>query len=156
VNGRAALMSGRCYAVRVPRRVSLPMSSDPRMTLARAREKLGGRVTSHGRGGEIVRLDGDFFGVIVWSDDASCDVWVGEDRIKRIRPSEATRADAAAMLDIAEAARAFAAFEEGQLVVFDSTAGRLIEKCRWGGLVARDDGTIFAVGFRKFVRSAPN
>jgi hypothetical protein len=27
--------------------------------------------------------------------------------------------------------------------------GKLIEKCRWGALVARDDGAVVAVGFRK-------
>ena len=126
------------------------------MTLARAREKLGGRVTSHGRGGEIVRI-GEEAGVVVWSDEAQCDVWIGDDRIKRVRADEATAAAEAVMLDVAADARAFATLEEGARVVFDEkVAGRLLEKCRWGALVARDDGRIFAVGFRRFVRAALN
>ncbi len=126
------------------------------MTLARAREKLGGRVTSHGRGGEIVRV-GEDVGVIVWSDAAQCDVWIGEDRIKRVRSEEASENAEAVMLDVSADAHAFAQLEEGARVVFDEQIpGRLIEKCRWGALVARDDGRIFAVGFRRFVRSAPN
>jgi hypothetical protein len=140
----------------VARRVSLPMKFDPRMTLARAREKLGGRVTSHGRGGEIVRI-GEDMGVVVWSDAAQCDVWIGDDRIKRVPAEEASGAAEAVMLDVAADARAFAQLEEGAVVAFDQhISGRLIEKCRWGALVARDDGRIFAVGFRRFVRPAPN
>ena len=152
-------MSGRCYDSAVARRVSLPISFDPRMTLARAREKLGGRVPSHGRGGEVVRV-GEEVGVVLWSDESRCDVWIGNDRIKRVRPDEASRATSAqaiAMLPIAADARAFADLEEGTQVVFDEKVpGRLLEKCRWGGLVATSDGRVFAVGFRRFVRRLAN
>ena len=123
------------------------------MTLARAREKLGGRVSSHGRGGEVVRV-GDEVGVVIWSDDAHCDVWIGEDRIKRVPFDEASKTPPVeAMRAIASDARAFVDLEEGARVVFDEKLeGRLIEKCRWGGLVALDDGRVFAVGFRRFAR----
>jgi len=144
--------------------VSLPMRFDPTLTLARAREKLGGRVVSHARGGEIVRVEGRL-GVVLWSDESQCDVWIGDDAVKRvvcasveIFPLFGGEASSSAELaSVAEDARAFAALEEGARVVFDEAiAGKLVEKCRWGGLVARDDGRIFAVGFRRFKRPAPN
>ena len=130
------------------------------MTLARAREKLGGRVVSHASnhfsGGEIVRA-GDRVGVVLWSDEAQCDVWIGDDAVKRVACAEVESATSSDLADVAEDARAFAALREGALVVFDQAiAGKLVEKCRWGGLVARDDGRIFAVGFRRFKRPAPN
>ena len=142
----------------VPRRVSLPMSDDPRLSLARARARLGGRVSSHGRAGELARV-GDTHGVVVWSDDAQCDVWIGRDLIRRVAAREVASLEepSAALAPVAEDARAFARLDEGRTVTFDGAkSGRLIEKCRWGGLVARTDGRIFAVGFRRFVRAAAN
>jgi hypothetical protein len=83
-------------------------------------------------------------------------VWLG-DKTKRVAAHDVMRATSPALSEIAEDARAFAALAEGQNVMFDeSIHGRLVEKCRWGGLVARDDGRIFAVGFRRFKRPAPN
>ena len=142
------------------RRVILPMSIDPRMTLARAREKLGGRVASHASdrflGGEIVRT-GEHVGVVLWSDDVHCDVWIGDDAVKRVARGDVEPASSLELAKVADDARAFAALQEGAHVVFDETiTGKLVEKCRWGGLVARDDGRIFAVGFRRFKRPAPN
>src|SRR5947208_635294 len=102
------------------------MSLDARMTLARAREKLGGRVVSHGRGGEIVRV-GEHVGVVLWSDEAQCDVWIGDDKTKRVPCHSITVAASPELRPIAEDARAFAQLEEGQEVVFDeSTSGRLV------------------------------
>ena len=132
------------------------MSFDPRMTLARAREKLGGRVVSHARGGEIVRA-GAHVGVVLWSDDLHCDVWIGDDAVKRVASADVESTSSTELANVSEDARAFAELQEGTHVVFDeATAGKLVEKCRWGGLVARDDGRIFAVGFRRFKRPAPN
>lgn len=136
------------------------MSFDPRMTLARAREKLGGRVVSHQPhrffGGEIVRAGGHV-GVVLWSDEAQCDVWIGDDAVKRVASADVESASSQELANVAEDARAFAALQEGARVVFDGAiTGKLVEKCRWGGLVARDDGRIFAVGFRRFIRPAPN
>jgi len=53
--------------------------------------------------------------------------------------------------------RLFATLKEGQRVRFaekDGSAGELsvgmlVEKCRYGALVAKDDGRILAVGFRR-------
>jgi hypothetical protein len=130
------------------------------MTLARAREKLGGRVTSHASdhfsGGEIVRVDGHV-GVVLWSDESQCDVWIGDDAVKRVASASVEPSSSPELAAVAADARAFAALQEGAHVVFDTAiSGKLVEKCRWGGLVAREDGRIFAVGFRRFQRAAPN
>ena len=141
----------------VPRRVSLPVTTDPRLSLARARERLGGRVASHGRAGEIARV-GAQPAVVVWSDASECDLWIGDDKIRRVAADAAESGEpSAGLAPVADDARAFARLEEGQTVTFDgATPGRLIEKCRWGGLVAIADGRIFAVGFRRFARARAN
>ena len=126
------------------------------MTLARARSRLGGRAEEHGRAGEIVCVDGEL-GVVLWSSLEACDVWIGDDRTKRISADEIVTAAAppgSPVASLAEDARAFGRLEEGQPVVVDGAAGTLVEKCRFGGLVARPDGKILAVGFRRFARSA--
>jgi hypothetical protein len=53
-------------------------------------------------------------------------------------------------------ARAFADLREGQRVGYHHEGrlgeGTLVEKCRFGGLVERGDGTIVGVAFRRFAR----
>jgi hypothetical protein len=123
------------------------------MTLERARQQLGGRAASHGRAGEIVAV-GKRVGVVLCSDAKGCDVWVGNDRTQRVPSRQASPVLGATTpeLDaVAADARCFAGLAEGDDVLFDgSITGRLIEKCRFGALVARADGKIFAVGFRRF------
>lgn len=50
-------------------------------------------------------------------------------------------------------ARVFASLAEGQRIRFQDggglSEGTLIEKCRFGGLVRRDDGVVLGVGFRR-------
>lgn len=55
---------------------------------------------------------------------------------------------------LAADARVFGLLPEGQPVRYADDAGtlldgKLVEKCRWGALVVRDDGAVVAVGFRK-------
>jgi len=133
------------------------------MTLARTRARLGDRVSSHGDAGAIVSIERGgrkCVGVVLWSDDTSCDVWLGDDVTKRTRLdlAEPATAPAGSLIALVAAdARWFASLEEGRDVCFDGdTEGRLLEKCRWGALVARADGKIFAVGFRRFARTKTN
>ena len=110
-----------------------------------------------------MRVDGHV-GVVLWSDESQCDVWIGDDAVKRVAsanvasPPESEKASSSPELaGVSEDAHAFAQLEEGAYVVFDeAVTGKLVEKCRWGGLVAREDGRIFAVGFRRFKRPRPN
>jgi hypothetical protein len=145
------------------RRVSLPIKIETRLTLARAREKLGGRVAAHGDAGALVQIERSgrmSLGVVLWSDDTSCDVWLGDDITKRTRKDAVVQAITSAgspLANIAAAARTFASIDEGETVLLDDeTTVRLVEKCRWGALVARADGKIFAVGFRRFSHTAAN
>lgn len=122
------------------------------MTLAHARERLGGRAATHGRAGEVVAID-DAIGVVLCSDAKGCDVWLGDRRTRRVpaRSAKAASTPDAELERVAVDARAFARLEEGQDVVIDGkTLVRLVEKCRFGGLVAQRDGRMFAVGFRRF------
>jgi hypothetical protein len=137
------------------------------MTLARARERLGGRVSMHGDAGAVVQVERGAhptIGVVLWSDAQWCDVWLGDDLTKRTRSDSVTPAKAprgSPMAQASAAAHTFALLEEGQNVRFAKEGltpsgqeeGRLIEKCRWGALVALADGKILAVGFHRFSRA---
>jgi hypothetical protein len=145
----------------MPRRISLPISIDTRLTLTRAREKLGGRVTTHGDAGAVVQVERAgrmSLGVVLWSDETSCDVWLGDDVTKRTRKDavvQAITSPSSPLALIAAAARTFASIGEGESALLDDeTTVRLVEKCRWGALVAKPDGKILAVGFRRFTRPA--
>jgi hypothetical protein len=138
--------------VRLP---TLRASSPP--TLARARAKLGGAATSFHEAGTIVTVKGsDLRGVVLGGDADTCDVWFEANAVKRVRRDRLVRGGAG---DDGELARmrndalVFASLEPNQRVAFDAgggtEAGVLFEKCRWGGLVARADGTIVAIGFRR-------
>jgi hypothetical protein len=137
------------------------MSDEKRLSLARARQKLGGRVASHGDAGAIVQVrhSGAMHpGVILWSDESWCDVWLGDEATRRVRVRDYVKAIAPASSPLhrmAQAVRAFAAFREGESVRTGEQTVKLVEKCRWGALVAGDDGRIFAVGFRRLIRE-PN
>ena len=54
---------------------------------------------------------------------------------------------------VANDVRVFAALEEGHRVRFQDLAGiahgTLIEKCRYGAVIRRDDATVMGVGFRR-------
>jgi hypothetical protein len=54
---------------------------------------------------------------------------------------------------VANDVRVFAALEEGHRVRFQDRSGialgTLIEKCRYGGVIRRDDATVMGVGFRR-------
>jgi hypothetical protein len=78
-------------------------------------------------------------------------------RLRRISPAEVSTHDGVVPADLARVAadaRVFATLSGGQHVRYADDAGelrsgRLVEKCRYGGLVRRDDGVVIAVGFRK-------
>ena len=137
------------------RRVTLPLTDDKRMSLAHAREKLGGGVSSHGDAGTVVAVGHDQ-GVIVWSDETSCDVALAGDLVRRVKREEAvTISGAAALRQVARNIRSFASLATGDTTTVDGHTVTIVEKCRWGALVARSDGRIFAVGFRRLARE-PN
>ncbi|WP_437513348.1 hypothetical protein [Sorangium sp. So ce1099] len=76
--------------------------------------------------------------------------------VRRARPADIAPLRVPApesLVAVAADARVFAALSEGQRIRFqdggDLAEGTLVEKCRFGGLVRRDDGVIVGVGFRR-------
>lgn len=118
-------------------------------------------------------------GVVLFRRGATVDVWVAapeatssvQDKTKpshsvrsmaqrglvhRARPADVAPLRAPApesLMVVAADARVFAALSEGQRIRFQDggelAEGTLVEKCRFGGLVQRDDGIIVGVGFRR-------
>jgi hypothetical protein len=148
------------------RRLFLPLASDgavprPMPTVDAVRKRLGGRAATEPGAGEIVSLSGGRIapivsGVVIFVRGDEIDVWLEGDMVRRVR-----RADTWALggvippdlLAVAAAARAFAGLREGQRVGYRDEGrggeGTLVEKCRFGALVERGDGTVVGVGFRR-------
>jgi len=128
-------------------------------TLDNARKRLGGKANRSPRTGAIVRLIDEAkgvasIGIVLYADENELDVLLGERTLRKTKPELTLPAggesvDAALLADV----RLFASLEEGQRVRFAEASGSadgvLVEKCRYGALVAKDDGKILAVGFRK-------
>ena len=145
------------------RRRALPLFAPPPApkadtTLESARQRLGGAYAE-----PIGVVIGAAFwterslGIVVSATAEFVDLWVGAGRVKRARREE-LRAYAGPLLaplsEVARDAEAFARLVEGTTVQFRSADGTLqegllLEKCRFGGLVARPDGRILALGFRR-------
>jgi hypothetical protein len=94
--------------------------------------------------------------VIIFVRGDELDVYVSDNLVRRIRRAVAKSTDAAlapALVRIAESARVFERLVEGQRVSFASDDGShegiLVEKCRFGALVERIDGTIIGLGFQR-------
>lgn len=124
------------------------------------RLRLGGRATTDASAGSLVRVpapgDVALAGVVVFAQGDEAHVLSASNVVRRVSRRElAPLQDAPADLQrLAEDVRAFARLEEGDSVRFvhpasGETAGTLVEKCRYGALVLRDDGTLVGVGFRQ-------
>jgi hypothetical protein len=157
--------------------VEAPSSEKP--TVDAVRKRLGGRASTGAGAGDLVSLTtaggGVLQGVVLFTGGDDVDVWVEQpgdpagaalpSRSSRVR--RARRADVAPLhapaprgLDaVSNDARVFGALVEGQRIRFQDGErlgeGSLVEKCRFGGLVRRDDGTILGVGFRRMWPSQP-
>lgn len=133
--------------------------SQPKVDDARA--ALGGRATTSALAGALVRVMNPArepqLGAVVFADDTSVDVWVGDGRIRRVRSHDVAVAHdvgAHPFAAVAADARVFASLPEGARVRFISPLGvtlegTLREKCRYGGLVLGLDGKLLAVSFRR-------
>lgn len=134
-------------------------------TIESAREALGGRLSTERGPGAVVDVSmkrgGDARGVLVCVSGESRDVWIGEGRFVRTgRERVRVATESSRDLDtVASDARRFALLREGELVRAtkrDGTTvdGTLLEKCRYGALVAKGDA-VLAVSFRRVV-TAPS
>ena len=135
-------------------------------TVEAIRKRLGGRVSSGPSIGHVVALEPDRgverIGVVIFARGDEVDVWTGggialPGVVRRTRRSKTSAFHGLVpkpLLRIADDARVFAELAEGNEVVYqprdgDIERGILIEKCRYGALVLRDDGTVVGVGFRR-------
>jgi hypothetical protein len=97
-------------------------------------------------------------GVVVFASRTEVHVLLDGIRLRRLSPTDLEIHEggelAIELERIAGDARLFGQLVEGQPVRYadDSgglVSGKVVEKCRWGALVLRDDGAVVAVGFRK-------
>ncbi len=137
---------------------------DEPLHLERARKQLGGEALSNAGAGRVVRVQGaghaPTLGVVLHQTERDVDVWVTPTQVRRTRHEQVTAVDSNAsevseeLLRAASDARVFGAIERGARVRYDAGEGRVaegavIERCRYGALVARDDGAVMAIGFRR-------
>jgi hypothetical protein len=156
----------------------LPVQS-PTPTVEVARKRLGGRAISDPGMGELVvvttRLGLAKPGVVLFSAPDAVDVWIADDTVLRTTRDRTAPLGEPASRELSAAAddaRVFAALSEGQRVRYLQMRAQaddavravgsgseaqgaifahatLVEKCRWGALLLRDDGTLVGVGFRR-------
>ena len=141
------------------RRVFLPVTDSkerPASTLEAVRARLGGRARTDLQAGRVVSfLDTGLSGVVLFGQGDEVHVFSNAGWVRRTTAQAVTRVEApAAELEAAaNDVRVFAALEEGTRVRFQDRTGiehgTLIEKCRYGALVRRDDARVLGVGFRR-------
>ena len=131
------------------------------LPLAALRAKLGGAAPDAcARAGEIVVVDGaGEAGVLLDADPTHAHVWLGEGRVRRVELARVSRAGDGAdarLATIAERARAFRDVRLGDRVTVRDRdrdgAGTVADRCRFGVVVARADGTMVGVGFTRVSR----
>lgn len=144
------------------RKLFLPLTQDAnrKPTADAIRKRLGGRASTDPGAGEIVtlKIDGSVerAGVVLFTHGDEIDVWLESGVVRRSHRASAEPARGAVskdLTDLASDARIFGELSEGQRVRYLHDArldeGTLVEKCRFGALVLRDDGAIVGVGFRR-------
>jgi hypothetical protein len=144
------------------RRFSLPLTPDSlrKPTVDAIRKRLGGRASTEAGAGDVVVITTDggatLTGVVLFVRGEDLDVWIDQNRVRRSRRSTTRTVSAPVpreLTDIANDARVFAGLMEGQRVRYQHDdglgEGLLVEKCRFGALLQRDDGVLVGVGFRK-------
>lgn len=144
------------------RKLSLPLTLDraKKPTTDAVRKRLGGRASTEPGAGEIVSLTTEGgatrVGVVLFARGEDVDVWTDHGVVRRARRTCVTpcREEVSKELSqVADDARIFGAMCEGQRVRYQHEAGLdegvVVEKCRFGALLRRDDGVILGVGFRR-------
>jgi hypothetical protein len=153
-------------ARRVKLRVVAPEASTP--TIDAVRASLGGRVEGPADSavGSLCTVEGREATpvVVLFAEGDEAHVWVGEGLVRRVNRAWLRTFMGEvlpAIARIAEDIRALARLEDGERVSFLARgtepprvdSGWLVEKCRFGALVERDDGVVVGVGFRRLWRA---
>lgn len=132
-------------------------------TLESARARLGGSAEEEASPpgllpGRLVTFGEGRRGIVLYAGTREVHVMLDPMRVKRLAPSQLNVHEGPMpeeLRALATDARVFGLLTPGQPVRYATThggpltTGKLVEKCRYGGLVARTDGTVLAVGFRK-------
>lgn len=141
----------------MPRKPSLPLLgvAERAPTLEAARRRLGGSCAPSTLDGRSVRV-GDASGVVIAASERDVHVLVTADVVRRVSRAELEIDDGAPVdARLSADVRIFAQLRNDDRVRFVTGEGEppgegvLFERCRFGALVARDDGTIVAVGYRR-------
>ena len=126
-----------------------------------ARKRLGGRASTGPGAGDLVqvrtRVGLAKQGVVLFADGGEVDVWIAHETVLRTTRDRVTPLQEVVSRDVAAVAsdaRVFGSLGEGQRVRYlhaqaDFADATLVEKCRYGALLLRDDGTLVGVGFRR-------
>jgi hypothetical protein len=144
-------------------KVSLPLTNETkdRPSVDAVRQKLGGRQQSAPGAGELVLAEmadeTQQPAVVVFATDEQFDLWLGDGVVRRFARSLTTPlfdAPANELKVVASDVRLFTSLREGDRVRCGSKEGRLdegklLEKCRYGALILRDDGVIVGAGFQR-------
>ena len=138
----------------------LPLKS-PTPSVDATRRRLGGRAATGPGAGDLVLVTTALGllkqGVVLFADGDRLDVWIAQDTVlctTRERTAPLRSISAGELGAVAADARVFASLREGQRVQYlhaqaDLADATLVEKCRYGALLLRDDGTVVGVGFRR-------
>lgn len=147
------------------RRLFLPLTTGELArspTVDTVRKRLGGRASTDAGAGQVLAFrderGGERIGVVLFVRGDELDVWVQGDLVRRVRRPDTKPADGVVpreLLAVARDAQGFAALREGQRVRYQHPGGlgdgALVEKCRFGALVERDDRTVLGIGFRRLL-----
>jgi hypothetical protein len=147
--------------------VLFPLGSDHRPTASAIRAKLGGRTSTEVGAGDLVSIDVGgglaHVGIVIYTRGEDVDVWTGEGVVRRARWATVRRVEGPApphFTQIAADAATFGGLYEGQRVCYrhdsGTSEGTLVEKCKFGALVERDDHAIVGVSFRRLWPAATN
>jgi hypothetical protein len=148
-------------------RSSEPAKAVKKPSLDDARNRLGGRTADEEPGpagispGTIVMVaanDGEkHVAVVVFANATEIHVLIDGTKLRRVPPEVVELHGGEPpneLARIAADAQVFGRLSEGLAVRYADDmggllGGKLVEKCRYGALVVRDDGAVVAVGFRK-------
>lgn len=142
-------------------------ASSKKPTLDDARNRLGGRTLDEdppppgiGPGSivNVVAIGGaEHVAVVVFANASEVHVLIDGTKLRRVRPAQLATYEGTTpslLAKISADAQIFGGLSEGLPVRYADDVGgllggKLLEKCRYGALVVREDGAVVAVGFRK-------
>ncbi|MBK8253427.1 MAG: hypothetical protein IPK82_12265 [Polyangiaceae bacterium] len=145
-------------ARKLPMLFSLGATKSP--TVDHVRKKLGGRASTDKGAGAVVTLDVgsglSHTGVVIFINADNVDVWIGDGVVRRATPSAVRPfldSTPPPLVQVAADATVFGGIVEGQRVRFrhdtGTAEGTVVEKCKFGVLVERDDRSLVGVSFRR-------